>query len=266
MCFSFSLCKRFDIMSIQEVFSIMNTLFVAILLGFWSGFSMLMNLSGIGIRTPLLSGVVAGLVVGDVGTGFDIGATCLLMSIGFYTYGGATIPDYVTGAIFGTVVASQTGSYDAGLTVAVALSLLMTQLDILGRASTTVFQHLADKALAQNSIKKFEMWTLAGTLPWILSRAIPVFVGILMIKSVTGMADFATSIKWVSDGLAVVGRALPAVGFALLLSYMDLKKYWPFMVVGFVLFAYMHVGTIGLALIGAAAGALYTTVGGANNG
>lgn len=236
----------------------MNTFLVALLLGFWSGFSMLMNLSGIGIRTALLSGVVAGLAVGDVNLGFQIGATCLLMSIGFHTYGGATVPDYVTGAMFGTVVAKNTGSYDVGLTVAVSLSLLMTQMDILGRASTTVFQHLADKALADNSIKRFEMWTLAGTLPWFFARFIPVFIGILLSDQVTEIANFANNIKWFSQGLAVVGKALPAVGFALLLSYMDMKKFWPFMVVGYVLFAYMGVGTIGLALIGAAAGALYT--------
>jgi Phosphotransferase system, mannose/fructose/N-acetylgalactosamine-specific component IIC len=241
----------------------MNTFLVATLLALWSGISMVLSLSGVGIRTALISGVVAGIIVGDVTLGFEIGATCLLMSIGFYTYGGATIPDYVTGAMFGTVVAKETGSYDVGLTVAVTLSLLMTQMDILGRASTTVFQHLADKALANNSIKKFEIWTLAGTLPWILSRAVPVFVGILMIDSVADIANFATSFKPVSDGLQVVGRALPAVGFALLLSYMDLKKYWPFMVLGYVMFAYMGVGTIGLALIGAAAGALFTQAGGA---
>ena len=73
------------------------------------------------------------------------------------------------------------------------------------------------------------------------------------------LADFSTNFKWFTDGLAVVGRALPAVGFALLLSYMDIKKYWPFMIVGYVLFAYMSVPTIGLALVGAAAGFLYTT-------
>lgn len=241
----------------------MNTFMVALLLGLWAGVSMVLNLSGLGVRTALISGVIAGALVGDINMGFQIGATCLLMSIGFYTYGGATVPDYVTGAMFGTVVAKNTGSYDIGLTVAVTLSLLMTQMDILGRASTTVFQHLADKALANNSIKKFEMWTLAGTLPWILSRFVPVFVGVLLIDNVTGIAEFANSIKWISDGLSVVGKALPAVGFALLLSYMDIKKYWPFMVVGYVLFAYMGVATIGLALVGAAAGALYTSTGGA---
>ncbi len=235
----------------------MNTFLVALLLGLWSGVSMVLNLTGLGVRTALLSGVISGLVVGDVALGFEIGATCLLMSVGYYTYGGATTPDYITGAIFGVVVAKNTGSYDVGLAIAITLSLLMTQMDILGRASTTVFQHLADAALAKNNIKSFELWTVLGTLPWILSRFVPVFVGILLVDQLEGFANFATSIAWVSNGLAVVGKALPAVGFALLLSYMDIKKYWPFMVVGYVLFAYMGVGTLGLALIGAAAGALY---------
>jgi len=237
----------------------MNTLVVATLLGLWSGFAMVMALSGVGVRTELICGVVAGLVVGDVGLGFKIGATCTLMGIGFYTYGGATIPDYITGAMFGTVLAKTTGSLDVGLAAAVTLSLMMTQLDILGRASTTVFQHLADGALAKNSIKKFEMWTVAGILPWALSRGLPVFFGLLFIESLTDFANAANQLSWFSDGLRIVGRALPAVGFALLLSYMDIKKYWPFMVVGYVLFAFVGIGTIGLALIGAAAGALFTS-------
>lgn len=235
----------------------MSTFMVALLLGLWSGVSMVLNLTGLGVRTALLSGVIAGLLVGDVNLGFEVGAQCLLLSVGYYTYGGATTPDYVTGSMFGVVVAKATGSIDVGLTVAITLSLLMTQMDILGRASTTVFQHLADKALADNKIKTFEVWVIAGTIPWILSRLIPTFLGCLLVEQVEAIANAATSIAAVSNGLAVVGKALPAVGFALLLSYMDIKKYWPFMVVGYVMFAYMGVGTLGLALVGAAAGALY---------
>ena len=102
------------------------------------------------------------------------------------------------------------------------------------------------------------MWPLAGTLPWFLSRFLPVFIGLLFVDQLTVIADAAAKLEWFSNGLAVVGKALPAVGFALLLSYMDLKKFWPFMVVGYVMFAYMGVGTLGLALVGAAAGALFT--------
>ena len=54
--------------------------------------------------------VIAGLCVGDVALGFQIGAQCLLLSVGYYTYGGATTPDYVTGSMFGVVVAKATGS------------------------------------------------------------------------------------------------------------------------------------------------------------
>ncbi|MBQ0036446.1 MAG: PTS sugar transporter subunit IIC [Firmicutes bacterium] len=231
----------------------MSNVLLGIILGLWSGVSMVANLSGLGIRTTLITGVLAGLCAGDVNMGFQIGSTCLLMSIGFYTYGGATIPDWITGALFGTVIAVKAGGdYNVGLTTAVSLALLMSEMDILGRATTTIFQHLGDKALAENNIKKFELVTLLGILPWTLSRMIPVFLGMIMIDNVVTLVNFANSFAWVSTGLSVVGKVLPAVGFALLLSYMDLKKYWPFLILGFVLFAYAGMGTIALALVGAA--------------
>jgi len=80
-----------------------------------------------------------------------------------------------------------------------------------------------------------------------------------MINQITSIVDFANSVQWISQGLAIAGKGLPVVGFALLLTYMDMKKYWPFMAVGYVLFAYMGVNTIGLAIAGAAFGALYLT-------
>ena len=224
---------------------------------------MVLALSGIGVRTTLITGVLAGLCVGNVPMGFQIGATCLLMSIGFYTYGGATIPDWITGSMFGTVIAAKTGDYNTGLTTAVALAALMSQMDILGRATTTVFQHLGEKALAENNIPKFERVTLMGVLPWALSRMLPVLLGMIMIDNVVALADFANSIQWVANGLAVVGKVLPAVGFALLLSYMDLTKFWPFLILGFVLYAYAGMGTLALALVGLAAAGLFLGVGGA---
>ena len=57
-------------------------------------------------------------------------------------------------------------------------------------------------------------------------------------------------------GLAIATMA--AVGFALLLSYMDIKNFWPFMLVGYALYAFMGVPTLGLAIIGIALGYLFT--------
>ena len=43
----------------------------------------------------------------------------------------------------------------------------------------------------------------------------------------------------------------------MLLSYMDLKKYWAFFVIGFVLFAYSGMGTVALAIVGLAAASFF---------
>ena len=235
----------------------MSNLMLGIILGLFSGISMVIDLSCYGIRTPIVTGLIAGLCCGDVAMGLQVGSFMLISSLGFYTYGGATIPDFITGAIFGTVVGAKTGNAEAGIVVASGISLLMSQMDILGRASTTVFQHMAEAALAKNNIKRFEFDTLLGTLPWALSRAIPVFLGMVLIDNVVVLTDFATSINWIANGLKVVCKILPAVGFALLLSYMDLKKFWAFFVIGFVLFAYSGMGTVALAIVGLAAASFF---------
>ena len=235
----------------------MSNVMLGIILGLWSGIAMVLNLSGLGVRTPILTGIVAGLCVGDLATGLSVGSVMLINSLGFYTYGGATIPDFITGTIFGTVVGAKAGNIDAGIVVAQGIALLMTQMDILGRATTTVFQHLAEGALAKNSIKKMELYTILGTLPWILSRAVPVLLGMILIDNVVVLTNFATNVNWIANGLKVVGKILPAVGFALLLTYMDLKKYWPFFIIGFVLYAYAGMGTLALALVGLAAASFF---------
>ena len=211
-----------------------------------------------GIYNPLIFGVVTGLVVGDVKLGLEVGATAALLDIGFYTYGGATTPDYNIGAMFGTVVYKQSGSLEQGLLVATVVGLLISWFDIFGRGVTTVFQHGGDRALANKDIKAFERWHLLGTQGWFWSRFIPVFIGMLLIDKYQVIADFIANYAWIKNGLVVIGKALPAVGFALLLSYMDIKHFWPFMLVGYALFAYMNVPTIGLAIIGIALGYLFT--------
>jgi PTS system mannose-specific IIC component len=79
----------------------------------------------------------------------------------------------------------------------------------------------------------------------------------LFIDKYTVISDFVAKYAWFQNGITVVGAILPAVGFALLLSYMDIKKYWPFLILGYVLFAYLSLPTLGLAFMGIIAGYLY---------
>lgn len=63
----------------------------------------------IGPYTPLFAATFTGLVLGDVQTGLMIGATLQLMTLGVATYGGATVPDFLSGAIMGTAYATFQG-------------------------------------------------------------------------------------------------------------------------------------------------------------
>ena len=90
----------------------------------------------IGPYTPLFAATFTGLVLGDVQTGLMIGATLQLMTLGVATYGGATVPDFLSGAIMGTAYAIISGK-GAEYGIGVAVGLLLTQLDILGRMANT---------------------------------------------------------------------------------------------------------------------------------
>jgi PTS system mannose-specific IIC component len=207
----------------------MSTFLLAFILAAVVGAWVMIGMLSTSTWAPLVLACLAGAIVGDMQLGLQVGATCALMSLGFYTYGGATIPDYNVGALFGVFVAHQSGDINQGIFIGSIIALLMAWFDILGRA---------------------------GTISWFLGRFIPVFIGMMFLDKYLVIQHFVENYAWVKNGLGVIGSSLPAVGFALLLSYMDIKRYWPYMIAGYVLFAYMHVPTIGLALVGVAAAGL----------
>jgi mannose/fructose/N-acetylgalactosamine-specific phosphotransferase system component IIC len=204
---------------------------------------------------PLIAGFVTGVIVGNIPLGLSIGGSLTLLSLGLWTYGGATIPDFQTGSIVGTAIGALGGGLPAGLAVAVPTALLMTQMDVLGRAVTTVFIHGADHYAEDGNERGIITMHLLGQIPWGLTRAIPVFLAIWLgagpINSV-----IKSSPQWFFNAMQVVGHVLPALGFALLLTMLPVRRYWPFLLLGFVLFAYLKMPIIGIALIAVVVGFL----------
>ena len=133
------------------------------------------------------------------------------MSLGLWTYGGATIPDFQTGAIVGTAVGALGGGFAGGFAIALPTALLMTQLDVLGRAVTTVFIHGADHYVEDGNQRGVSTMHLLGQLPWGLTRAIPVFLAVWLgagpLQSLIQAAP-----QWFSNGMTTVGHVLPGPG------------------------------------------------------
>lgn len=213
----------------------------------------------IGPYTPLFAATVTGLVMGDLQTGLMIGATLQLMTLGVATYGGATVPDFLSGAIMGTAYAIISGNgAEYGIGVAVPIGLLLTQLDILGRMTNTFFQHKADKYAAEGNYKGVERCNVLGIFPWTLSRVIPVFIGLAFGEQVVNLINEWIPV-WVMNGLKAAGAILPAMGIAILMRYLPIKKYWPYFIIGFVLLAFgaEFFSVLGVALVGVALAAMY---------
>lgn len=208
-----------------------------------------------GIYSPLFAATFTGLLLGDMQTGLVIGATLQLMTLGVATYGGATVPDYLSGAIMGTAYAVISGEgAEYGIAVAIPIGLLLTQMDILGRMSNSFFQHYADRCAEKGDWKGVEKANLLGLLPWVLSRVIPVALGLLFGEAVVTSIN-ALIPAWFMTGLRTAGAILPAMGMAILMRYLPLKKYYAYFIIGFVMLAYgsgmftvMAAALLGLAL------------------
>lgn len=211
---------------------------------------------GFKLGKPVVAGMITGIIMGDIETGLIVGGTLQLMILGVGTYGGASIPDYMTGAIVGTAFAVSSGQgLEFGLAIAVPVGLLMVQLDVLGRFCNTYFQHMADQGAEEENYRKVELGNLLGMIPWGLSRAIPIFLALFFGQDiVTNLLEISP--EWLMNGLSVAGGLLPAVGIAILLKYMPLKTYWMYVIAGFVAATYLEVPMLGIALIGLVAAGL----------
>jgi PTS system mannose-specific IIC component len=208
---------------------------------------------------PVICGFLAGLITGDMVTGLKIGATMQLMSLGIGGYGASSVPNYDVGAIVGTAFAVATGKgLEVGLAAGIPTAALGVQLDVLGKMAGSFFLHRAQSASEKLETKKMYRWIFTGSIirPGLIALA--VFI-VLTAGANTVQFLLDNMPKWLISGLNVAGGILPAVGFAILLRYMPFRKHFIFVIMGFVLAAYLNVPIIGIALLAFIAAYIFYT-------
>ena len=88
-------------------------------------------ISGLQLSKTVIAGFLAGIIMGDIQTGLVVGSTLQLMVLGVGTFGGASIPDFATGAIIGTALGVVSGKgIQFAIGISVPVGLLMVQLDV----------------------------------------------------------------------------------------------------------------------------------------
>ncbi|MBM6682647.1 MULTISPECIES: PTS mannose/fructose/sorbose/N-acetylgalactosamine transporter subunit IIC [Collinsella] len=222
--------------------------------------------------SAVFSGFITGLIMGDMATGLFIGGSMQLTILGVGTFGGASRIDANSGTLIATAFAVSSGMDPeqalAALGVPVAAILVYT--DILGRMANTFWGHACDADIEKMNWNAYNFHYWMGAVSWCLSRMVPVFLALAfgqpLVEAITAAlnGDFA----WLGNGLTLAGAMLPAVGFAILLRYLPVKKHIAYLILGFVIAALLGTAFTSIVTIGGdvatIAGATETTITGGN--
>lgn len=226
------------------------TMLQILLLALYGAFSIYDGLNtAVGFKGSAVTGLFAGLIMGDITTGLMIGGTLQLMSLGIGSYGGASVPDYNTATIISTAFAVMNGAgIETAIGLAIPISLLAVNFDVLARFTNTFLQHRAETYASKKDFKKVEIMNLAGLLTWSLSRFLPIYVSLSLGSDFVSAALNAAP-EWLMGGLKVAGGILPALGIAILLKYLPVKTHFAFVLIGFCLASYGKMPMIGTSLV-----------------
>ncbi|MGX6979380.1 PTS mannose/fructose/sorbose/N-acetylgalactosamine transporter subunit IIC [Vagococcus elongatus] len=209
------------------------------------------------IKRPLVMSMLVGLVLGDLETGIKMGASLELVFLGVTGIGGTLPSDSMVGAIFGTAFAilSNSGS-EIALALAVPIGILSVFIRNLLFVISSSLMPMVDGFIEKGQDKKVSLFQIGVALSYSLTYFVIGFLGISLGSSaVQSIVDAIP--QNVMDALTVVSQILPALGLAILLNMLWEKKIAVFLLLGFVLAAYLEMPVIAIALI-AAVFAIYT--------
>lgn len=198
---------------------------------------------------PLITSTLVGLCLGNLQQGLIVGATLELMAIGIVNIGAAAPPDMVLSSIIAAAFAILTGaSAQAAIAIAVPIGFLGQLLGIVMRMVLAGLGHAADHAIDEGKFKEARSYHIFwGTLIYALMYFVPIFIviffGTNVVKEIVAVIP-----KWLTDGLNLASKLLPAYGFALLMSTMLSKKTMVYLLLGFFITAYGKLSVTGVAI------------------
>ena len=209
------------------------------------------------IERPLVVGLVAGLLMGDVKTGVIIGASLEAIFMGAVNIGGAISAEPVTAtalavALIDAVAFTVGAGIDQGaaITLAVPVGVVTAFLSIfMNNVFLAFFAGTLDKMAAEGNEKglAFQHYVL-----WFVKYA--AFALIAFLGVYLGAEPVAAIVNQipanVMNGLNAVGALLPAVGMALLLQMLWSTELSIYFFLGFTLYQYLGLPMIAIAVLG----------------
>lgn len=187
------------------------------------------------IASPIVVGVVAGLIFGDLKQGLILGGGIAAAFAGIIAPGGNLPTDSALAATTVIPIALATGlNVEQAIAFAVPMGLLGSFVTNLRKIVNVFLVHRADDYAAQGNLGGIRRCAVIyPALIAIPLLFLPVFL--IVFFGQDAMLLFMNNVPtWVMHGLEVAGKVMPAIGFALIINMIGKKKMLPFVLIGFV--------------------------------
>ncbi|MDZ5253944.1 PTS mannose/fructose/sorbose transporter subunit IIC [Clostridium sp. LIBA-8841] len=211
-------------------------------------------------QQPLVACTLIGLVTGNLLPCLILGGSLQMIALGWANIGAAVAPDAALASVAAAIILVLSGEGQAGIPSAIAIAIPLAVagllLTIICRTIATAFVHFMDAAAKEGNIRKVEMWHIIAICMQGVRIALPAAL-ILLIGAGPISSLLASMPAWLTDGLAVGGGMVVAVGYAMVINMMATKEVWPFFAIGFVLATIPQITLIGLGAIGVALALIY---------
>ena len=213
---------------------------------------------------PLIACTLIGLVIGHLPEGILLGGQLQMIALGWANIGAAVAPDAALASVASAILmakglnggADPANAISTAMAVAIPLPVAGLFLTMICHTLATAIAHFMDAAAEKGDFAAIERWQIAAILMQGVRIAIPALAPCFISDSaVTAVLNGMPA--WLSEGMAIGGGMVAAVGYAMVINMMATKETWPFFVLGFVLAAINELTLIALGLIGISLALVY---------
>ena len=222
---------------------------------------------------PLIACTLIGLVTGNLTACIILGGTLQMIALGWASIGAAVAPDAALASVASAIILVLGGQGVAGIPSAIAIAIPLAVaglfLTMIVRTLAVPIVHLMDRAAEKGNIRSVEWLHISAICMQGIRIAIPA-AALLFIPADSVQSFLEAMPAWLTDGMAIGGGMVVAVGYALVINMMATKEVWPFFVIGFVVAAISQLPLIAIGALGVALALIYLNLpkmgGGNSNG
>ena len=200
---------------------------------------------------PLVACTLIGLVTGNLTAGVILGGSLQMIALGWANIGAAVAPDAALASVASAIILVQGGQGVKGVGTAIAIAIPLAVaglfLTMIVRTLSVAIIHLMDAQAEKGNMRGIDALQIL---------AIPSAL-LLVIPSSAVRAFLESMPAWLTDGMAIGGGMVVAVGYAMVINMMASREVWPFFVIGFVLAALSKLTLIAIGALGVSLALMY---------